>query len=210
MNYWLAQLILAARNKNKDGGWMQILIFVILSIFWVLGSIVKTKANKSVPKGKGKTPRKPVSKGSESTIDIQMLKQLWSGEKPKSSAQGHQQAAKPQVRPASRKVIRPATARSAPYGAGVMGPQPVAVRKIPTGTKEAVKFPTFEAQPTLEEIPMLTSDVAAAAEITQTEYLSEILSDYKDPEKLRRAILHYEILGKPISLREPSEQTIGF
>jgi hypothetical protein len=44
--------------------------------------------------------------------------------------------------------------------------------------------------------------VAMPVEIPQAKYLSEILSDYDDTEKLRRAILHYEILSKPLSLRE--------
>ncbi len=34
--------------------------------------------------------------------------------------------------------------------------------------------------------------------------------DYSDPEALRRAILQYEILGKPLSLREPLDPTSGF
>jgi hypothetical protein len=31
--------------------------------------------------------------------------------------------------------------------------------------------------------------------------------DYNDPDALRKAVLHYEILGKPLSLRDPSKQT---
>jgi hypothetical protein len=77
----------------------------------------------------------------------------------------------------------------------------------------------------LEELPEFTAEmalaipatvkksevmrVAAPAETPLAKYLSEILSDYEDPEKLRRAILHYEILGKPLSLREPGEHIIG-
>jgi hypothetical protein len=34
--------------------------------------------------------------------------------------------------------------------------------------------------------------------------LSDLISDYDDPERLTRAILHYEILGPPLSLRNPS------
>jgi hypothetical protein len=33
--------------------------------------------------------------------------------------------------------------------------------------------------------------------------------DYAGPEELRRAILHYEILGKPLSLREPGGRATG-
>jgi len=39
-------------------------------------------------------------------------------------------------------------------------------------------------------------------EMPESEYLSELLSNYANPEELRRAILHYEILGKPLSLRD--------
>jgi hypothetical protein len=63
-----------------------------------------------------------------------------------------------------------------------------------------------QVQPKLEKV---TAGVAAPAEIPRAKYLSEILSDYENPESLRRAILHYEILGKPLSLRDPSEHIIG-
>ncbi|GEM_PF-429278 len=36
------------------------------------------------------------------------------------------------------------------------------------------------------------------------------LIDYSDPDALKKAILHYEILGKPIALRDPSEQIASF
>ena len=59
-------------------------------------------------------------------------------------------------------------------------------------------------------MPLVTAErPVAGAEIPQEKYLSEILSDYENPENLRRAILHYEILGKPLSLREPGEHIIG-
>jgi hypothetical protein len=35
------------------------------------------------------------------------------------------------------------------------------------------------------------------------------LLDYGDPDALKKAILHYEILGKPIALRDPSESERG-
>jgi hypothetical protein len=44
--------------------------------------------------------------------------------------------------------------------------------------------------------------VADTAETPQAQHLPELLQDYADPDNLRRAILHYEILGKPLSLRD--------
>ncbi len=47
----------------------------------------------------------------------------------------------------------------------------------------------------------LTAEQATASEMPSTQHLSDLMADYADPEKLRRAILHYEILGPPLSLR---------
>jgi hypothetical protein len=192
MNYILAQLVLAARKSDEDTGWMQILVVVILAIFYAVGSIVKARANKAAPKGKKQIRRKRP----ESAIDLRMLKQLFGlPEGAESSSQPSPEASKPLVRakrPAvARQVVRPsAFSETSPLG--------------------------WQVQPKLEELPELTPDVllrkseAAGAEIPQTKYLSEILSDYENPESLRRAILHYEILGKPVSQRDPSEHIVGF
>jgi hypothetical protein len=174
MNYWLAQLVLAARKSDEDNGWVQILAFVILAIFYAVGSIVKARANKTAPKGKEQIPRKPALKPPESTIDLQMLKQLFGRpESPTQSGQGRPRVTK-EVQPTRRKVTRPQ-----PAGMAMLEPQ--------------VAMPQPEKA---------TAGAAAPAEIPRAKYLSEILSDYDDSEKLRRAILHYEILGKPLSLRE--------
>jgi hypothetical protein len=195
MNDWLLQLILAARKRGEDSGWVQVLVFVILSLFWAIGSIVKAKANKTV-KGKEPTPRKPMRKPPESTIDLRMLKQLFglSEEAESGSRTGPEkpelwaakpQAIEPRVRPVVRKVARP---------------QPV-VRKLPIETSKIMVMEP-QVQPKLEKVPGLTGEAELSTEIPQTTYLTDILSDYENSEKLRRAILHYEILGKPISLRE--------
>lgn len=196
MNYWPAQLILAARNRDDDGGWMQILVFLMVAVFYAVGGIIKAATNKAEPKKQGKQPpRKPVHKPQRSK-DTQMPKQKpWHPEKPKPAPIGQPKplAVKPQVRPVSRKVTRP---------------QPSAKLKRPTETKETVKFSAIEQKSKLGKTSEADAKIAATAKIPEpkTEHLSEILSDYEDPGKLRRAILHYEILGKPIALREPSGQ----
>lgn len=43
-----------------------------------------------------------------------------------------------------------------------------------------------------------------------TSYEAASIIDHDDPEGLRKAILHYEILGKPIAWRDPLERTSGF
>jgi hypothetical protein len=200
MNYWLAQLILAARNRDDDGGWMQILVFLMVAVFYVVGGIIKAATNKAAPKKQEKQmPRKPLHKP-QGGKDTQMPKQQkpWHPERPKPAPVSRPQpsAVKPQVRPVSRKVVRPAASK----------------RKRPMEFEEAIKLPTFEQQSKLGKTSELGTKITETAEISKpkTEHLSEILSDYEDSEKLRRAILHYEILGKPIALRQPSGQVSEF
>jgi hypothetical protein len=73
------------------------------------------------------------------------------------------------------------------------------------GRKAPVEVPRIASK--IKKVPELTMampqvEAASPEETPQAKYLSEFFSDYDDPEKLRKAILHYEILGKPISLRE--------
>jgi hypothetical protein len=202
MSYFLLQIILAARNSDlEDTGWMQTLFFIILVIFYIAGGILKARANKKIEKKEvdQKRPRHEPSKPMPEVSKF-LLKILYPQEQPP------QKQPRPHVRPPQRKVARP---------------QPVG-RKVYPKTEKPFELPI---QPQVGELPELTSEMALAipatvkkleekptgitAEISQPEHLPEPLLNYEDPEKLRRAILHYEILGKPLSLRDPSEHIIG-
>jgi len=226
MENLLAQLILAARNSDsEDTGWMQMLVFIVLAAFYVIGSILQARANKQQKLEQEEPGRKPpestrrTPKAFKQTPYRQAQRPV--GHAPK--IQPSPQVAKPQVQPPRRKIVRP---------------QP-AGRKSSIKTEQAIELPTLEAletpkvslpgpqlQADLEELPEFTVEtvekdirlssvealgdkrIGIAGETPQTKYLAEILLDYDDPEKLRRAILHYEILGKPLSLRGPSEHII--
>ncbi len=213
MDNLLAQQILAARNSDsEDTGWMQMLVFIVLAVFYAVGSILKARANKQQKLEQEEPGRRPP----ESTRGAPMAFK----KTPYRQAQrpvGHAPKSQPspqQVQPPRRKIVRP---------------QP-AGRKPSIKTEQAIELPTLEALETpkvsppisqlqvdLEELPEFTVEtveklgakrVGIAGKTPQTKYMAEILLDYDDPEKLRRAILHYEILGKPLSLRSPSEHII--
>lgn len=194
MNYLLSQIILAARRRGTEG-WTNILFIVVLAVFWVIGGILKARANKSKQKGEEQLARKP-------------------GLKPPDRAR----VPRRKLEPPRRKIARP---------------QPVvqkfATKKeqaIPLGTIELLEepklsVPTPQVQPELPELQKLPEFTTKAvegleamrvrtpAEIPRAKYLAEILLDYSDPDDLKRAILHYEILGRPLSLRDPSQHIIG-
>jgi len=216
MNEFFAQIILAAREDDGQG-WMNILFVVILAVFWAVGGLVKAKTKKAEEQEEKKEQfaRKPQQKLKEFAERFQREVSELSRErvyKPRERAEalhkGPFQKAPRHAVPAARKEYHP-----------VAKPKR---RKIarPIETLAEPKLPrrTAQVEPDFEELPEFTSKAVKelevnhgdiAAEIVQTKYLSEILSDYSDPEELRRAILHYEILGRPLSLRDPSGQIIG-
>jgi hypothetical protein len=106
----------------------------------------------------------------------------------------------------ARRPAGPAAPGPRPYRPGVQQPRakvaaPRAVEKFAPETEQPSGFAPIE--------PLGGQLGAIPAEMAEAEHLPEILSDYAEPDELRRAILHYEILGRPLSLRDPSGQIIG-
>ncbi len=202
----MAQVIVAARDNGMER-WTNILFVIVVGIFWVVGGVLKARANKAAQKERKQDPLEPAGEGPAGVGEKQTAKQrshpfVLTEAKPR----------QPEAQPKRRKMVRPRAV----------------VRKLAAEIEKAIGLPTLEPMevskvaprmpkvaPELEEIPEFTTEAVeklperrVAEEIPQAKYLPEILIDYDDPEKLRRAILHYEILGKPLSLREPGEHVI--
>jgi len=217
MNYLLAQIILAARNQDGKS-WMNILFIVGLAIFWVIGGILKARANKTKQEGEEKLPRKPGFKPPDragvrehKAVEKTPYEQV---QRP-TARTPYRREPQPQIQPPRRKIARPQ----------------LFVQKFVTEKAQAAPLETIElleepglpqpapqVQPDLQELPEFTAKAAKEledmrvgipAETPRAKYLAEILLDYSDPEDLKRAILHYEILGRPLSLRDPSAHIIG-
>ena len=193
MNALLAQLILARGNDFE--GWMDILVLVIIAAVYGLGTIIKTKRKKSQEQVEEELSRKSARKpatGGRGVLE-QFFNELRSLAEPTQDRES-----RPIGQPERQKIAHP---------------QP-AVRKYAAEAKQAgrVQLTTRLAEPeftgkTVEGLAGKRMDMAA--EVPESKYLSEVLLDYADPDELRMAILHYEILGRPLSLRDPSGQIIG-
>jgi len=226
MNALLAQLILAARGNDIEG-WWNILILVIVAAVYGLGAILKTKGKKAEGQGEEEQGRKPARKpatGGRGVLEqfvneIRALAEPTQDRESRSPAQpAHRQIARPQ--PAVRKYAAEAKK------AGRV--QPITPPAKPKSPGLELSMPAPQLQPDFEELPELQTGIEALPEFTtkavkglvgkrkgmadkvpEPKYLSEVLLDYADPDELRMAILHYEILGRPLSLRGPSGQIIG-
>ena len=116
-----------------------------------------------------------------------------------------------QAKPVSQIQVKAAPPAKAPPA------KPKRARSIPKVESEFDKLVQLDKG--IQVLPGVSTDVVdlpvkkkkiMPAEPVEYMYLSDVLSDYyKDPEEFKRAILHYEILGKPLALRDPSEGIIG-
>lgn len=193
MDDLLLQIILARRNDDTEG-WMNILIVIVLAVFWVIGGIVKAKSRK--PK----------------TQDEQQPAHNLARRSPVHSRGPREQLLKQPHRPGTQ---QPRT-KFADLRAAVHKFAAEAEQAFQANAREPnpeLELPLTEPQIKAERVD-LTEPISKTAkglqdkrasepeQMPESEYLSELLTDYADPEELRRAILHYEILGKPLSLRD--------
>lgn len=225
MNYSLAQIILAARDPD---GWMSILVIVLMAAVYGIATILKAKkGEKEQEQAEEEQYRKPQRKpeGGMGLLE-QFVREIRRAVDPT-----QERESRPTAQPAGRKTARPqpaSTVRKYAAEAKQAGrPKsitPPAKHKRP-GLE--LSIPAAQAQPDFEELPELQTGIEALpesttkavkglvgkrkgmAEFPESKYLSEILVDFTDPEDLRMAILHCEILGRPLSLRDPSGQIIG-
>ena len=205
MSDLLAQIILAGRSDDAEG-WMNILFVVVLAAFWAIAGIVKAKAKKSEGRDEqlpGKPVRRPPLHSREARE--QMLRQL---QRPAGSAQGQRQQPRPaarqprmkfaDLRAAVRKFSVEAEQAFQPQS-GKPTPELKPVLTEPQNPPETVELPEPAGTSTKG---LQDKQIPEPEQMPESEYLSELLTDYADSEELRRAILHYEILGKPLSLRD--------
>lgn len=227
MNALLAQFIMLARGRDIEG-WMDILVIVLVAAVYGLGTILKTKKRKKdQEQTEEELTRKPQRKPASSrgvleqfVSDIQRAFEPTEERDSRSAAQpAPKKLTRTQPAPAARKYA--AEAKPAPQ------PKPITPPAKPKKPGLKLSMPAPQVQPEFEELPELQTGIEALPEFTgktveglvgkrkdmpevpESKYLSEVLLDYADPDELRMAILHYEILGRPLSLRDPSGQIIG-
>jgi hypothetical protein len=221
MYYSLTQIIVLARGNNKEG-WMNILVLVVIAAVFGLGALIKAKGKKTEDQTQEQQTHKPQRKPSAGGKGIleqffREIQQAAEG-KPTRETRPSDQTARQQT------ASPPAAVRK--YAAETK--QARQTQPITTPAKPKLSKPTPQVQPDIEKLqeldtgiqslPEFTTNVVGfpgkrksmLAEVVESMYLSEVLADYENSEELKRAILHYEILGKPLALRDPSRVIIGF
>jgi len=193
----LTQLILAGSGDDAEG-WMNILFVVVLAVFWIVSGIIKATSKKPQDKkGQQATRKPPVRKVPRSTMPREPLTA-----RPATVLRDHLRA---QPRPVTQiddleKALRSDTVEIPQKFFSI--PAKSQAEPILQDLSEITSKPLVELDPMRLDLPIKTTE--------SEDDLPELVLDYSDPDELIKAILHYEILGPPISLRNPSHQTIDF
>jgi hypothetical protein len=182
---------------------MNTLVIVLLAVFWAVGGILKARARKAekaeaedeergVVKGPlrptdRRATAKPVYKDKARGVAVWRPQPQRIRAGAKTLAEGVEpRQAKPSV--AGRKAREPKTAVA--KMAGVVRPS----KAVPAAG--AVRFP--------KAVPA----TGAVRAVVEKPMLEQLLLSAEEPDELRKAILYYEILGKPLSLREPVDDRL--
>jgi hypothetical protein len=214
MYYSLAQIIVLARGNDK--GWMNILVLVVLAAVYGLGALIRAKGKKAEEQAPeqetNKSQRKPSAVGRGGILEqiFREIQQAAEGKPTRETRPSGQTTRQQTARP-------PAAVRK--YAAETQ--QARQNQSISATSKPKLSKPTPQVKPDIDKLsehsagtqslPELTTNVVGLAvkgkrmpaQAAGASYLSEVLFDYEDPDELKRAILYYEILGKPLALRDP-------
>ena len=209
MYYSLAQIIVLARGN--DDGWINILIMVVLAAVYGIGALVKARGKKAEDQAQEQQNHKPQRKPSTGGGGI--LEQLFreiqqvaegkpTGETRPSGQTARQQTIRPQAAVRKDAAETKQSRQTAPSKSKLSKP-------IPQAQPDFDKL--SERDTGTQSLPEITTNVVGLSgkrkrrmpsQSAESSYLSEVLFDYEDPDELKRAILHYEILGKPLALRD--------
>jgi hypothetical protein len=188
MEYFFGHMMMPVLGSNgEDNGWMQILVFVGLAVFYGLSSILKAKANKV------KESDFPEEESEEKPVDENLQKKQ---ERRFEQLSGHEQYLRKVKTAESWAGIKRKIAQFVPE-MPVIQPQKPDVQIEPDKLTEDVSKPLKGFKARVPKSEELKKQPAA-------------LLDLAGSDDLVRAILYLEILGKPLALRDREQELIEF
>jgi hypothetical protein len=228
MNELLEKMSFLGQSNDVEG-WMDILILVVVAAVYGLGAILKTAKSKKEEQEKNQRiqgPQKKPAKGGRGLFEQFVMEVKKAAEEAKKATETAQQKTLQKIPPQQaglQKVagqvrqISQTQVKAAPAPAAKAPPvKPKISRSIPKVESEFDKFAQFDKG--IQGLPAISTKVVGLsgkkkkkkhAETMEAILVDDVLWDYDNPDELKRAIVHYEILGKPLALRNPDESIIG-
>lgn len=207
--------------QDDAGRWMNILFIVVVAVFWAIGGLAKVASNKSRKQGAsrpsdGRKRETWLHQLTKKVQDIQRaIEREGSKEQPHPlyrSQEHPSEASRPPEGRVAANTDRGATSalvyeRQEPQRPAEKLQQPARAK---AGRKAALQAERQIAAESLN-VPvapqqLMRTPVRAATTTAPADNASPPTIDYTDLDALKNAILQYEILGKPMALRDPFER----
>lgn len=188
---------------RDESGWIKMLVFAVLIGASAVSSFVRQRNQKRKLEREENPPPRPAQSAKRQEV------------KPLRPAIGPPRERESADRPKPRTILRPGGVlstfvaeikkeikRAADEAKGVKAPPARAIvqPKPPEPAKVA------RAMPKLDEPKSFIEGIPLESEI---EEFSEIAPEFAGPDDLKKAVLYYEILGKPISMRGQADRIMG-
>jgi hypothetical protein len=215
MNFILSQIFIAQNDELEK--YMNIFFLVIVAAFWVISGLVKAKSEHAKKQKKRQPPRDTTANSSPSNKDKGelILEKILGSFIPNSTEQ--QRSVKQQTTKTP-----PRFQETRPRPASKSLPDKYTTRqKISNKRKQKLSMQKKSLKPKFDEITQIEPDIEKIPEFTvdevkniNTSYsqkaipgipASQYLPDFSDSDSLKKAILYYEVLGRPLSLRDSSD-----
>ena len=237
MMEYMAQLGLLAQRPGGDE-WINILVVVVMAILWLLGGFLKATGKKKPQQGQqdvAKSGRRPGETWQDRLRRRAQEMQRRFEEEAGLREQGEQprrpreSAPRPAQAPTGKVTVRPGRKGDSilvyeqpPRQSGLEQEQLAARQREAqkAAAERSATRQTFSTEPMIEAgepgfqlgaapEPLEPGEIRLKPPGEPAGFEPGAIIDYSDPDALKKAILHYEILGKPLALRD-SEQTQTF
>lgn len=222
---WAGQFDVLAQGHGLDQ-WGDIIILLVMAALWLAGALAKvlTGKKRAEQQQPGQSrPTAPVVAQRESWHQRLARKAKEFQDAAEAERRKMEQETRARTSPARP---RPAAARSPSPPAGkvavrtdrkgdsVMVYQPSAINKEQEiarqrETRDAI-LAASQRSLTEPSVPLEPLRPSADSVASPSDLQPLLVIDYSDPDALKKAVLHYEILGKPLALRDPPGDSAAF
>jgi hypothetical protein len=219
MDYSFLYFVLSAQDDDF-GKWMNIFFLVIVAAFWVISGVVKVKSEQS-KKQKKKQPSRSSTTGSPPSSKDPgefILEKILGSFIPDSGNQERSSTQQTTKNPPRFQETRPRPTSKLLSEKYTMRQKMSQKRKQKLSLPKKSLDPKFneitQIEPDIEKLPDFTTDAVKNIEpsyqkVTPGISMPHDLLDFSDSDSLKKAILYYEVLGRPLSLRDQSNPFTG-
>jgi len=217
MNYSFLQLFIIAQNEDFE--WMNILFLVVLAAFWLIGGIVKVKSEQAKRQKNRQLPRDDAARPSAAKRNPgEIILEKILGSFIPDSVNQQRSISQQTFKKSPPQEVKPGLSAKSRADKYVLRQKMSQLRKQKLLLQKKSLDPKFneltQIEPDIEKLPDFTADadkdiVPSYQKVTAEVPMSQYLLDFSDSDSLKRAILYYEVLGRPLSLRDSSNPFVG-